>query len=223
MPLRGETVDRVFAMWRARDAVRTNVSIVQMAGEHFLAAPPWLLERLVGVAPDLNAVLDALGDDVERVIADVRLAYADDAVIPAASRAGVYLITDNYPVFEGLGARADPFYWREDWAGEGADARFVIVDDGEIVAMATYGAWAETVGSIGVFTDAPARGRGLSGRVAAVAAADAISLGLVAQWQSQRSNVSSERVADKLGFVTLGGRQVVRVRATGDASSTMEG
>src|SRR4029078_9056130 len=94
MPLRGESIERVVALWRARDAVRANVSVVQLLGERFLAAPSWLHERLDGVAPNLVAVLDALGDDVERVVADVRLAYADSAVMTAPSRAGVHRITD---------------------------------------------------------------------------------------------------------------------------------
>src|SRR3954467_10547966 len=123
MPLRDETVERVLAMWRARGAVRENVSVVQIVGEHFLAAPPWLLERLAGVEPEVTAVLDALGDEVERVVADVRLAYADDAVVTVPSEAGVHRISDDDPRIAMLGARADPFEWREAAADEGADAR----------------------------------------------------------------------------------------------------
>jgi len=79
------------------------------------------------------------------------------------------------------------------------------------------GAFGGVVGSIGVFTAAARRGRGLAGAVASPAVADAVARGLVPQWQSRVGLESSARVADKLGFVTLGYRRIVRIRPPADA------
>jgi RimJ/RimL family protein N-acetyltransferase len=118
-------------------------------------------------------------------------------------------------------AGADPDEWSEGSADKISDARYAVVEGGDVVAVATLGFWDETVGSIGVFTDARARGRGLAGCVASVAAIATMRRGFIAQWQSLVDNDASARVADKLGFVPLGGRVVVRVRQPPDGSRTM--
>jgi RimJ/RimL family protein N-acetyltransferase len=220
VPLRDETVERVLTMWQDRNAVHDNVSVVELAGERFVAAPPHVRAQLDGVEPEVNAVLAALGRDAA-VVGDARLAFADDATFRARPIDGVERIADDDPRLHRLATRADTSEWLEASADEPADARYAAFEGGQIVAIATYGAWHATVGGIGVFTDAAARGRGLAGRVATAAVAEVFGAGLIAQWQSHVRNAASARVADKLGFVALGGRQIIRVRPAAGGSRTM--
>jgi RimJ/RimL family protein N-acetyltransferase len=211
MPLRPETVDRITAMWH-RPAVRPNtISVVTLGADTFLFAPAFLHERVAPLDPTLDAVLQEFGDDVEKIVATVRLAYADDAaqLVPADA---VEKITDDDSRQRVIEAGADHDEWLEASADEASDARYALLEDGDVVAIATLRIWEETVGSIGVFTDQRARGRGLAGAVASAAVRETLRRGYIAQWQSRVENLASARVADKLGFETLGGRVVVRVR-----------
>jgi len=215
MPLRPETIDRVLEMWHYRSQRVETVSVVDLCGERFFYAPPRVLPRLDGVDLNLDAVIAALGDDAGTVIGRVRLAYADETVARLDPVDDVEKITDADPRIERAAADADPEDWRESSAGDSSEGRFALFEDGETTAMATYGVWDDIVGSIGVFTAARHRGRGLSGRVASAAIAEIFERGFPAQWQSRDINTASARVADKLGFVTLGGRDIVRVRPAG--------
>jgi RimJ/RimL family protein N-acetyltransferase len=213
MPLRDETVERVLTMWRTRTPPADGVSVIDCCGEKFFSASPATLARLDGVAPTLEGVLSALGDDVAVVWGRYRLAYADDAGIRLAPYDDVASIRDDDPRVARAAARADPEEWRESSSGQPADGRYVLCDGDDIVAMATYGLWENSIAGLGVFTNANARGRGLSTRVASAACADLLDRGQVLQWESRVDNAASARVADKLGFVTLGARDIVRLRA----------
>jgi RimJ/RimL family protein N-acetyltransferase len=222
MPLRPETVDRVNAMWH-RPVHRPTVSVVTIGSDTFIAAPAFLQERVATLDPVLDAVLHEFGDEIEKIIGSVRLAYADDTISDLAPTDVVVQIADDDPRQRLIEARADRDEWLEGAVSDTSDARYAILEGGDVVAIATLGIWDDTVGSIGVFTDARVRGRGLAGCVASTAAIETVRRGFVAQWQSRVENDASARVADKLGFVTLGGRVVVRVRPRPDGSRTMDG
>lgn len=212
MPLRDETVARVMTMWRnPTDRVQT-VSVVDLCGERFFYAHPSRMPSLDGVDLRLDAAIAALGDDAGEVIGRVRLAYADETVARLVPHDDLEKIRDDDPRMAEAAAAADPEDWRESSAGDASDGRFILCVDGVIAAIASYGIWDDAVGSIGVYTRAGDRGRGLSGRAASAAIIEIFERGFPAQWQSRDWNTASERVADKLGFVTLGGRDIVRVR-----------
>jgi GNAT superfamily N-acetyltransferase len=211
MALRPETVDRVTAMWH-RPALGPTVSVVTLGSDTFLCAPAFLHDRVAALDPTLDAVLHEFGDEVEKIVATVRLAYADDQVADLAPTDGVVQIQDNDRRQRGLYARADPDEMLEASADEPSDVRYAIGVRTTVLAIAMLRFRDDTVGHIGVFTDQRARGRGLAGAVASAAVFETLRRGYIAQWQSRVENHASARVADKLGFETLGGRVVVRVR-----------
>ena len=216
MLLRPETVERVQAMWHDPDLPLRAISVMTLAGESFVAAPEPFRTRLAGVPADVDAVLAALGPDALERGPEARLAYADDTAL-ALIASDAIRIADDDARHAPLEATANAAEWREASADEPADVRYALIDDDAIVALATMGAFGGVVGSIGVFTAAARRGRGLAGAVASPAVADAVARGLVPQWQSRVGLESSARVADKLGFVTLGYRRIVRIRPPADA------
>jgi len=189
-----------------------TVSVVDLGGEQFFYAHPSVLPRLDGVELTLDAAIRALGDDAGDVIGRVNLAYADEAVARLDPIDGVEKIADDDPRVAQAGRIADPDDWRESSAGDASDGRFILCEGGTIAAIASYGIWDDAVGSIGVFTASASRGRGLCGRVASVAIEDLFHRGYPAQWQWRATNTASGRVAEKLGFISLGGRDIVRVR-----------
>ena len=211
MPLRPETVERVWAMWHDPELPLRAVSVMTIAGESFIAAPAAYRERLADVAPTVDAVIAALGPDALERGPEARLAYADADTLQLVPSNAVR-IADDDPRHAPLEATSDPAEWQEASAADPADARYALFDDEAIIALATMGAWGGGVGSIGVFTAEPWRGRGLSGQVASPAVAAVIARGLVPQWQSRIGLGASARVSEKLGFVPLGYRRIVRIR-----------
>jgi len=75
-------------------------------------------------------------------------------------------------------------------------------------------------GHIGVITRADRRGRGLAGVAAGAAARECLDRGLLPQWRARVGNDASQRVAERLGFVTLGVQIFIRSREL--PSPTME-
>ena len=211
MALRPETIDRVLAMWH-RPAVSPTISVVTLGSDTFIAAPTFLHERVATLDPTLDAVLHEFGDDVEKIVGTVRLAYADEQVADLAPTDGVVQIEDRDRRQRALFAGADPDEWLEASGDEPSDLRYAAGVRKTVLAVAMLRFWDDTVGHIGVFTDKRARGRGLAGVVASAAVLETLRRGYIAQWQSRVDNHASARVAHKLGFETLGGRDVVRVR-----------
>jgi RimJ/RimL family protein N-acetyltransferase len=209
MALRADTVERVVAMWH-RPSPHNTISLVTMGTDTFFMAPRELQERVAALPPTMDALEAEFAGEIEKHIGTVRLAYLDEP--PPMPECAIEKIADDDDRQRAMEAEAERDEWREASADESADVRYARFDNGEIVAIATMGVWDDTVGSIGVFTRAACRGLGYAGQVATAAVRDALERGVVAQWQSLVQNHASARVADKLGFVTLGGRTVVRVR-----------
>jgi RimJ/RimL family protein N-acetyltransferase len=209
MVLRPESVERVVAMWR-RPSPYNTISLVTMGPDTFFMAPSALHERVAALPPTMEALEAEFAGEIEKHIGTVRLAYLDDP--PPVPACDVEKISDDDARQHAIKQNADPDEWREASADEASDARYALLERDEVIAIATMGVWDGTVGSIGIFTTARCRGRGYAAQVAAAAVRDALARGVVAQWQSLVDNHASARVADKLGFVTLGGRTVVRVR-----------
>jgi RimJ/RimL family protein N-acetyltransferase len=210
MALRSQSVERITAMWH-RPSAENTISIVTIGADTFYRAPRALQARVAALVPTMQALEAEFAGEIEQFIGSVRLAYLDEEPAPTAGDV-IERIADDDARQRTIKATADEGEWREASADGHADTRYARLENNQLVALATMRIWGETVGSIGVFTDARVRGRGFAGEVATAAIRDAIGRGVVAQWQSRVENHGSARVADKLGFVTLGGRTVVRVR-----------
>lgn len=214
--LHAETVERVRSYWRGWAAARvtTNaVGLVVIGNERFLSAPGRLRERLSNVPGELDALVDTLGDDIERVGGEARLAYADEETLRAVDSNSVTDIGNNDARLGSLETESDPLEWTEASADELCDQRVGIVDGDALLAVGILQVWDDALGQIGVFTAAHARGRGLAGRVGSAVAEHALASSLVPQWRSRVGLDASARVADKLGFVALGRQVFVRVKA----------
>jgi RimJ/RimL family protein N-acetyltransferase len=215
MPLRPDTVDRVVAMWARRPVINDlpGVNIVVIGERTFVRAPAHLHARLADPPLDLDRLVTFLGDEVEHVVGVACLAYGDDATLRLPERVAAADIDDDDPRLRALERVSDRSEWLESSADEPADERVgVLGDDGRLLAVATLSIWDDTVGHVGVFTEAGARGRGLAGRASAAVVGRACDRALVPQWRSRVGNDASAAVAGRLGFVPLGMQMSVRVR-----------
>ena len=216
MSLRPETVERVSAYWRgwAGEQVTTNaVGLVVIGNERFLSAPDRLRDRLSDVPGELDALVHALGADIERVGGEARLAYADEATLRPVVTRGVTDIMDGDTRLDALEAASEPVEWTEASADEACDRRVGVVEREALLAVGILQVWDDLLGQIGVFTAADARGSRSAGRVGSAIAQHALASSLIPQWRSRIGLDASARVADKLGFVALGRQVFVRVNA----------
>ena len=214
--LLAETVERVRTYWRGWETGRARqdtVSVVVLGEDHFARTPDRLRSRLTRAPVDsLDALVVTLGDEVEQVVADARLCYADATTARLDGAARAVEVPDDDPRFLAMAARADESEWREASADEPCDLRFGILEHDELASVASVRTWDATLGHVGVYTDTEARRRGLARTVAAAAVRHALHVGLVPQWRVRVENEGSLRVADALGFVPCGRQFLVRVR-----------
>lgn len=217
MGLPVETVERVRAYWRAWEAqsvLPDRVSVVVIGHERLTCAPERLRERIDVDAPtDLSTLIEILGNDVEDVVGQARLAYTDETTFRPVATDGVTRIGDDDARLAALSAASDRSEWSEASADEPCEFRYGVVDDDSLLAVATLQVWNDALGHLGVFSAASARRHGLASKVGSAAATHALTLELVPQWRSRIGNEASARVADQLGFVGLGTQMTVRVRA----------
>jgi hypothetical protein len=87
---------------------------------------------------------------------------------------------------------------------------FVLRRDGAVVAASGYSIWMEMTAHICVLTDPRYRNCGLARAVASAAVEHALSAGLLAQWRARPA--ASRRVAEVLGFMSLGTQLTVRTQ-----------
>ena len=214
MALRDDTVEQVRAFWRqwATEPESTNASVVTIGVERFCRAPEYLRERLADPPADLEALVDVLGDNLEQVRGQARLAYGDANTLRLPDPGPLEPIADHDKRLAALERAAEPFEWIEASIDEPCDHRVGLFDGKRLVALATMHEWHHLVGHIGVFTRAEDRGRGFAGRAAAGAVELARQRSLVPQWRSRLGNDASAAVADRLGFEALGMQLFVRVR-----------
>jgi hypothetical protein len=216
LSLQAATVERVRDYWRGWEAQgdeSDSVSVVVLGSERFVRAPDRLHGRVGESVIDLRSLFPLLGDHVERVVGEARLAYADDASLRLVATDGVVDVDDGDARLAALEAASDPLEWSEASVDEPCAQRLGVVECGALVALSTVQLWAGALGHISVFTAAPARARGLGARAGSAAVERALGLGVVPQWRSRVGNLASERAADGLGFVPLGRQFTVRLRA----------
>jgi GNAT superfamily N-acetyltransferase len=216
MELPRETIDRVSQYWQdwAAQPVSNAVSVVTIGRQHFVSAPEPLRGRLGENPPtDLDGLLHLLSGEVSEVIGEACLAYADAVTLRLASTDGVIDIAADDARVAAFQAVSDRNEWLEA-SVEASDHRFGVVEDDVLVAVAGVQVWTDRIGHLRVFAAPAARGRGLASKAASGAIDLAVGRGLVPQWRSRRENRVSARVADKLGFVSVGTQTYVRVKTT---------
>ena len=215
--LADHTAARVVAFWHewAARPVSDAVSLVAIGEHRLILAPPRLRRRLEGTPFTVGALIEALGDDLVELVGEARLAYGDAGTLRLLPADGVIEIADNDQRLVALRENADPFDWREAAVDEPGAARFGVVDGGALLATANVQLWADTIGRLGVFTAAQARRRGLAAKVGSAAAQFSVDVGGIPQWRSRMTNLTSARVAERLGFVVCGRQIYARVRAGG--------
>jgi RimJ/RimL family protein N-acetyltransferase len=214
--LQVETVERVRAFWRAWEAqtdMPDRVSVVVIGPDRFTCAPEQVRGRIDTEAPtELSALIEVLGNDVEHVVGQARLAYTDEATFRAVGTDGVTSVGDDDARLAVLRAASDRGEWSEASADEPCELRYAVVDDDSLLAVATLQIWNDTLGHVGVFSAAHARRHGLASRVGSAVVSYAFTRSLVPQWRSRVGNDASARVGDRLGFVDLGTQMTVRVK-----------
>lgn len=211
-----ETVERVHGFWRgwaSHGSPPDTVSIVVMGNERFVCAPGRLRRRLGAALPtDLDALLETLRDDGAEALGEARLAYVDEETLQPVATDGVAELPDDDPLVTDLHATSDRGEWNEAIGTEVREHSFAIVEQSSLLALANLQIWNDELAHVGVFTAAPARGRGLAAKVSCAAVERAYTRGFVPQWRSRVGNHASARVAGKLGFVDLGKQMTVRLR-----------
>jgi hypothetical protein len=136
-----------------------------LGDERFVCAPDRLHEHVDRNSVfDLRSLVAILDDEVERVVGEARLAYADDTSLRLVATDGVVRVDDDDARLAGLEAVSDPAEWSEASVDEPCEQRLGVVERGALVAISTVQVWADALGQISVFTAAPARGRGLGAR-----------------------------------------------------------
>lgn len=213
--LRDATIERVRQYWQdwAARPVLNAVSVVTIGQERFLSAPEFLHIRLGEDIPaDLGRLVRTLGGEVDEVIGEACLAYADDVTLRLPATDGVIEIGADDERLAALAAGSDRNEWSEA-SPERSDHRFGVVQEAVLVAVAGVQIWTHAIGQLRVFTAPASRGHGRAPKVASAAIDVAIRQGLVPQWRSRRGNEASTRVAEKLGFVPVGTQTFVRVKA----------
>ena len=195
------------------------MSVVLIGDDRFVRRAPERLHGLLATrAPtDLESLIAALGNEVDVIVGEARLAYADDETPRLVSTAGVIEVGDDDDALMALEAASAPSEWRESSADEPCDRRFGVVREGSLLAVSTVSVWDDALGHVGVFTAAHARGLGLAGEVGSAAVDTAPARGCIPQSaRPHRQRRASARVAVKLGFEPLGRQMTVRVgRADG--------
>lgn len=89
--------------------------------------------------------------------------------------------------------------------------------DGELMSLAGFEVWGDSIAQIRVVTQPALRGRGLGRCAVGEVARMAIERGLVPQYRTLESNRASKRVAESLGFVKFASSVAVRLGSLDDA------
>jgi GNAT superfamily N-acetyltransferase len=101
--------------------------------------------------------------------------------------------------------------WEHGGSDPGSDPFSAVVIDGTLAALAGYEVWAESIAHISVLTHPAFRGRGLGRQVVGHLANRAIDAGLVAQYRTLKTNVTSMKIAATLGFQTYATSVAIRL------------
>jgi len=209
-------------------------ALVGSTGIWILAVGPWPLVSLPRAALDalairarrwsnalvqdhaaLSAEIQPLG--IERIVGPAYIGYGTSTTLDLSLGAGARSLTraDDAGV-----ARLRAACSHEEWEHGGSDPHavptFGCVDaGGEVLAMAGYKVWGDTIAHISIVSAPRGRGRGFASSAVACAARHAFSAGLVPQYRTLAHNGPSMGVARRLGFQPYGFSVAVRLQGGG--------
>ena len=205
-----------------RMAGATGIWILVVGEAPLVSLPPSLMVQLAASArawsntlvADPAALAEALeGVSFSKIVGPAWIGYPTEGSrhrMPA-SRARVLTQGDM-----GAVARLRSLCAAEAWEHGGSDPASMPTfgtwsDPGELVALAGYKVWGESIAHIYVVTAPAHQGRGHASAVVSCAAQHALQAGLLPQFRTLASNEAAMRVAMRLGFETYGFSVYVRV------------
>jgi RimJ/RimL family protein N-acetyltransferase len=114
-------------------------------------------------------------------------------------------------------ARLQAVCREEEWDHGGSEPHpertFGVVDENnELLALAGYKVWNDSIAHISIVTHPLQRGRGHGRAAVALAAKHALATGLVPQYRTLSQNAPSMNIAKRLGFIEYGFSVYVRLR-----------
>jgi uncharacterized protein (DUF952 family) len=189
-----------------------NTFFILGRGTSVLAlAPPALHAGLAALGPerslDAASLLEVLPPGA-RCIGPTFVGYTE--VLPALQSSAVVAVPDpRSPALESLRAGVSDEEWQHANLERADPPLFAVLEQDRAVCAAGAQILLESVAHIGVVTHSGARGRGLARQVVAALVRDALSRGLLPQYQTLLSNSASLAVGRALGFdafaTTFGG------------------
>jgi GNAT superfamily N-acetyltransferase len=244
-----EVVDRYWADWLGCEvgALRPAATLVcphgpglsdydgtfvlLAGGAPVVSLPPALLAELAPAARrwSVELVRDPVGlvvahhpvRLVARVVGPAWVGYADAGSLRSPADGHAQLLTAaDAPRVAALRRACTP----EEWAHgghtleEGAAAGAFV--DGHLAALAGYTRWGEHLAHISVVVHPAHRGLGFGRAVVARVAAEALAVGLVAQYRTLEVNAPARAVAASLGFVSHLASVAARYRPTPPGQSS---
>ncbi len=206
--LAGDPAERVVRV----DEASGRLTFVTLFGKEALVGPEWAVgaaRRLPGVQLRQQSTLVELSrKHGGRSLGEAQLYFSD--TLPNLEVLRSTAVSSDQEFVDGLERMCPPDDVSE--AGLGSlDHRFILVDDRSPedpapLAGAGYEPQAGILAHLRVLTAPQHRGRGLGGRIAAVAVEEAMAAGYVPQWRARVDNTASQRAARRAGFV-YGGTQ----------------
>ncbi len=189
-----------------------------------VSVPPDLLARAEDVARvwptrsirNTTQLTDLLAGRAGQVIGPAALLYADAATLrPASSAHTVRRLSGDADAdhrhLRVLRDSCSAIEWETGGSDLDHDVLFGIFVESSLAAVAGYEVWGDCIAHIAVVTQPAWRGRSLGSAIVAVAAKHALTQRLVPQYRTLESNVASQRLARRLGFVPFATSLAVRL------------
>lgn len=162
---------------------------------------------LSGCSPDSFA--KSLAPIASVVIGPAYIGYA--AAVNPPKHPARSLMPGDASALRALQSACDPTEWEHGGSASDGPASGVF-DKDELVAVASYEVWGGSIAHISIITHPDFRGQGLGRSAVAHLAQRAIRSGLLPQYRTLESNVSSIRVAKALGFQQYATSMAVRLK-----------
>lgn len=155
-------------------------------------------------------LVEALEPYASKFIGPALLAYASG--IPSSSHPVRELTRKDEPAINTLQIACDDTEWEHGGPGDLTRSASGIFYDNQLVALASYEIWGNSIAHISIVTHPEYRGRGFGASAVAHIAARALADGLLPQYRTLESNAPSMRIARALGFTKYASSLAVRLK-----------
>ncbi len=167
-------------------------------------AQAWTVSDVLDVIALRAKLASVCPRPITKLIGPAWLAYGSSESLDL-SNAPLALPISSPEAIERLRSACDPAEWEHGGSEPSAAQNFGVVDSkGELLALAGYEIWNDSLAHISVITHPQHRGRGFGRAAVAHAAAHALSTGLLPQYRALAQNAASRSIAKRLGFVDYG-------------------